>query len=372
MLRSVFRFGTQVAGPAGTRGGATSAGLMRLSAIEQQKRHRSDYQEAEFKRKVTLIPGDGIGPEIAQSVLGVFQAAEVPIEFERFKGDSIDHTLVSSISRNQVVLKGPFLTSVGGKRSRNALLREALEMHVQVVPIKSIPGINTRHDPVDFVVVRENTEGEYVGIEQEVVPGVVQSLKVVTRAASERTARYAFEYARANKRKNVACIHKANIMKMSDGCFLEACRDVAKEYPDIGFRDVIVDNTCMQLTMNPQQFDVLVTPNLYGSIVGNVGTALVGGPGLVAGANFGEHGHAFFEPGARHVGMDIAGKNVANPTAMLKSSIMMLKHMKLEFYAAKIDAALTEVLSSGAVRTRDIGGTASTKEFTKAVIDALG
>eukprot|EP01133_Synstelium_polycarpum_P018080 gene18080-21607_t len=327
-------------------------------------------------RKVTVIPGDGIGPEITSSVMGVFQAAKVPIDWEVFDvsgGQPLSQELIASISRNKVALKGPLYTNIlSGAPSRNMELRKALDLYAHVIPCKMFPGITVRHSDVvvDLVVIRENTQGEYSGLEQTLVPGVVQSLKIITREASTRIARYAFEYARANGRKKVTCIHKANIQKMTDGLFLETCKQVAKEYPDIAFDNMIIDNCCMQLVMKPEQFDVMVTPNLYGNLVTNVGAALIGGPGLAPGANVGERA-AIFEMGAHHVAADIAGQDKVNPTGLLLASAMMLKHMKLDEHADRVEKAVRKVIESRSFMTADLGGSASTKEFTRAVIDQI-
>lgn len=327
---------------------------------------------------MTLIPGDGIGPEITESALGVLGAIGAPVKFETFTsavGDiTQDFSFLASMARNQVCLKGPFRTDYEDHenfKNNNLVLRKALNLYANVVPIKSLPGIQTRHSGIDIVVFRENTEAEYSGLEQEVTPGVVQSLKVVTRNACVRIAEAAFDYARVNKRKRVTAIHKANIQKMSDGLFLESCREVAAKYPQIEYKEMIIDNTCMQLVQNPKQFDIMVTPNLYGNLIVNVGCALVGGPGVIGGINYGLKGEAIFEPGARHVALDIKGAGVANPVGMLLASVMMLRHLELTPYADRIENAILEVLKRGKSLTRDVGGFATTKEFTKAVINRL-
>jgi len=338
------------------------------------------YTSGTQKKKVTLIPGDGIGPEIVSSVMGIFRAANVPIEWEIFdvslkntSGPQISQEVVASISRNKVAVKGPFYTPLlAGAPSRNLELRKALDLYAHVIPCKSFEGVKTRHEgvPIDIVVIRENTQGEYTGLEQELTPGVVQSLKVVTREASLRIARYAFEYAKNEKRKKVTAIHKANIQKLTDGLFLECCREVASEYPEIEFGDMIIDNCCMQLVMRPQQFDVMVTPNLYGNLVTNVVAALVGGPGMTPGANVGER-VAIFESGAHHVASDIAGKDKANPTSILLSATMMLRHIELPQCADVIESAVRNVIAEHKTVTADISGTATTKEFTNSVISKI-
>jgi isocitrate dehydrogenase (NAD+) len=339
-----------------------------------RRTHLTDLPD---KRVVTLIPGDGIGPEISNSVVGVFQAAEVPVTWERFDSDPnqperlLSNSLLASIARNKVALKGPLYTPTAlGLTSRNRELRRALELYAQIVPIKSLPGVITRYSDIDLVIIRENTEGEYIGIEQKVVPGVVQSLKIITREASLRIAEVAFDYAVKNNRKKVSAIHKANIMKLSDGEFLKSCREVAKNYPSITYEEMIIDNCCMQLVMRPTQFDVMLTPNLYGAIVTNVASALIGGPGLIPGINLGKS-EAVFEAGARHVGLDIRGKNKANPVGMLFSSVWLLRHLELFQHAQLIENAVFNVLKHHKAPTADVGGSASTKDFTQAVIDEI-
>jgi isocitrate dehydrogenase (NAD+) len=252
-------------------------------------------------------------------------------------------------------------------------MRQQLDIYASVVLCKSVPGVPTRHRDVDFAIIRENTEGEYSGLEHTSSPGVVESLKIMTRAKCERIARFAFDFAIKNNRKTVTCVHKANIMKLGDGLFLNTCRRVAEEYKDSGikFNDMIVDNTSMQLVARPQQFDVMVMPNLYGSIVSNIGAALVGGPGIVPGANIGRE-FALFEPGCRHVAKDIEGQDVANPTAMVLSSTMLLRHLGLDHHANQIAQATYNVLQEGKVKTRDVGGDAHTSDVTLAIIKALG
>eukprot|EP01103_Thecamoeba_quadrilineata_P002399 TRINITY_DN12361_c0_g1_i1.p1 TRINITY_DN12361_c0_g1~~TRINITY_DN12361_c0_g1_i1.p1 ORF type:complete len:369 (-),score=70.50 TRINITY_DN12361_c0_g1_i1:87-1193(-) len=329
------------------------------------------------KKMVTLIPGDGIGPEITRSVIGVFQAANVPITWERFDSDVshpdrlLSNSLLASIARNRVALKGPLYTPARiGLPSRNRELRKALELYAQIVPVKSLPGVITRYSDIDLVIIRENTEGEYIGLEQMVTPGVVQSLKIITREASLRIAEVAFDYAAKNGRKKVSAIHKANIMKLSDGEFLKSCREVAKKYPNIQYEEMIIDNCCMQLVMRPTQFDVMLTPNLYGAIVTNVASALIGGPGLLSGINIGGS-EAVFEAGARHVGMDIQGKNKANPVGMLLSSVWLLRYLELNSHAEAIETAVHTVLREHKAPTADVGGTATTNDFTQAVIDEI-
>jgi len=345
----------------------TSSGFFRYNAMRNSSSGATNPL-------ITVIDGDGIGPELMDSVTGVLAAADVPVTLQRFSGpEEIDvDELIISLSTNMVGIKGPLHTPAQtAGTSRNLKIRKALGLFANIVPIKNIPGIETRHKDVDFVVVRENTEGEYSGLEHNVAPGVVQSLKVITRASSLRIARYAFQYAQENGRQKVTAIHKANIQKLSDGEFLACCRAVAEEYSGIEYNEMIIDNASMQMVMNPQQFDVVLTPNLYGAILQNIGSGLVGGPGILPGSNVGPRGHAVFESGTRHVGFDISNRNVANPIGSLLTSVMMLRHIKLNSYANKIENAVFDTITEKSVRTKDIGGTSTTREFTKAVIDRL-
>lgn len=261
---------------------------------------------------------------------------------------------------------------IGGHNSWNVAMRQQLDIYASVVLCKTMPGVPTRHEGVDFAIIRENTEGEYAGLEHQSYPGVVENLKVSTRAKADRIARFAFDYALKNGRKRVTCVHKANIMKLGDGLFLNTCRKVAEEYKNAGiaFNDMIVDNTSMQLVAKPQQFDVMVMPNLYGNIVSNIGAALVGGPGVVPGCNIGRE-YALFEPGCRHVGKDIMGRDSANPAAMILSATMMLRHLGLEKQANSIAAAVYDVFAEGKVKTADMGGNSKTTDFTGAVISKV-
>jgi isocitrate dehydrogenase (NAD+) len=328
---------------------------------------------------ITLIPGDGIGPEVTEAVVRILQAGGAPIQWERHDagvtaferiGQSLPPTLLDSISRNRVALKGPVTTPIAeGFTSVNVGLRKALDLYANLRPVRNLPGVKSRFDNVDLVIVRENTEDLYAGLEHVVVPGVVESLKIITAHASTRIARFAFEFARRNGRKRVTAIHKANIMKLGDGLFLESCRAVAREFADITYDERIVDAACMHLVMHPEKLDVLLLPNLYGDIVSDLSAGLVGGLGVVPGANIGEQA-AVFEA-VHGSAPDIANKNLANPTALLLSALMMLEHIGETDRAGRIRAALDRVLSSGRVRTRDLGGTASTTEFTQAICDAL-
>ncbi|HTZ59204.1 MAG TPA: isocitrate/isopropylmalate dehydrogenase family protein [Acidobacteriaceae bacterium] len=332
---------------------------------------------------ITLLAGDGIGPEVTEAVVRILEAAiagsGAKLVWEPFlvgatayekHGEYIPQAVYESIDRNRLALKGPVATPIaGGFSSINVHLRKKYELFANFRPIKNLPGMDTRYPGVDLIIVRENTEGEYVGLEHEVVPGVVESLKVVTEKASTRIAKFAFEYARKFKRHKIHAIHKANIMKMSDGLFLRCAREVAKGYPEITYGEHIVDNTCMQLVMNPYQYDVLLTENLYGDIVSDLCAAFVGGLGLVPGANLGT-GCAIFEA-VHGSAPDIAGKDMANPTALLQSSILMLRYLDEEGTADRIQAALEKVYVEKKTLTRDVGGAAGTKAFTEAVLAAL-
>ncbi|KAG6873772.1 isocitrate dehydrogenase (NAD(+)) idh1 [Termitomyces sp. Mi166 len=332
-------------------------------------------------QSVTLIPGDGIGAEITDSVKEIFDHVNAPIEWEQYdvsgmssSGEALFKQAMESLKRNRVGLKGILFTPISpsGHISWNVAMRQQLDIYASVVLCKSLPGFPTRHSNVDFAIIRENTEGEYSGLEHQSYPGVVESLKVSTRAKAERISRFAFDFALKNNRKKVTCVHKANIMKLGDGLFLNTFRRVAEEYKSSGieFNDMIVDNTSMQLVARPGQFDVMVMPNLYGAIVSNIGAALVGGPGIVPGCNVGRE-YALFEPGCRHVANDIMGTNRANPAAMILSATMMLRHLGLDSIANSIATATFDVINSGKVRTADMGGSATTSEFTSAVIQKL-
>eukprot|EP01125_Pyxidicula_operculata_P021338 TRINITY_DN8165_c0_g1_i1.p1 TRINITY_DN8165_c0_g1~~TRINITY_DN8165_c0_g1_i1.p1 ORF type:complete len:354 (+),score=84.75 TRINITY_DN8165_c0_g1_i1:54-1115(+) len=333
---------------------------------------RTLRQHASGNKIVTVIPGDGVGPEICDSAIGIIQASGAPVSFDIFHSgrtqDTLSGDLLASLSRNEVALKGPLFTPKG-EVSSNQRLRVMFSLYANVVHCKSMDSIKTRHNNIDIVVVRENIEGEYTGMESEIVPGIVQSLKVTTASKSKRIAEFAFNLAKKEGRKKVTAIHKANIMKLTDGLFLEKCREVAKENPSIAYDEMIIDNTCMQLVMKPSQFDVMVTPNLYGHMVSNTIAGLLGGAGLLPGVNYGNR-LAVFES-ARHTAKDLEGKNVANPIGMVLSSIRLLRHVGLDTYADKINNALVSVIDEGKVRTMDIGGTSSTTEFTNAVIKRL-
>src|SRR6202161_1086208 len=329
--------------------------------------------------KVTLIPGDGIGPEVTKATVRILEATGVKFEWETFavgaesfekSGEYIPKDLIESIERTRVGLKGPVTTPVGGGfPSINVALRKKFELYANFRPIRNLPHIPTRYPDVDLIIVRENTESLYSGLEHEVVPGVVESLNIITEKASTRIAKFAFAYARKNQRKKIHAVHKANIMKLSDGLFLRCCRGVAKEYPEITYGEHIVDNTCMQLVMNPYQYDMLVMENLYGDIISDLCAAFVGGLGFVPSANLGDH-CAIFEA-VHGSAPDIAGKNIANPTAVLRSALLMLRHLGEHEAALKIRNAIDEVYRDRSKLTRDVGGTASTSEFADAIIQAM-
>jgi isocitrate dehydrogenase (NAD+) len=332
-----------------------------------------------LRHKITLIPGDGIGPEVTGATISVLRATGFEAEWETFVvgaealsryGDPLPENLIESIKRNKIALKGPVATPIGtGFVSSNVRLRKALDLYANLRPVKSLEGVPSRYEKVDLVVVRENTEDLYSGLEHEVVPGVVESLKIITDRASRRISRFAFEYARREGRKRITAIHKANIMKLSDGLFLRCFREVADDYPEIKADDLIVDNTCMQLVINPNQFDVLLLENLYGDIVSDLCAGLIGGLGVAPGANIGEE-IAVFEA-VHGAAPSIAGRGIANPTALLLSAVLMLKHLEERERAMKVQSALEKVLAEGKVLTRDLGGQATTLQFTDAIIRAL-
>jgi isocitrate dehydrogenase (NAD+) len=328
---------------------------------------------------ITLIPGDGIGPEVTEAVVRILKAAGVAIEweehhagliaFERY-GETLPVALIDSIRRNKVALKGPVTTPIAqGFTSVNVGLRKTLDLYANLRPVWNLPGVDARFQGVDLVIVRENTEDLYAGLEHEVVPGVVESLKIITERASTRIAHFAFQHARRHGRKKVTSIHKANIMKLSDGLFLECVRRAAREYTDIKYDERIVDAACMHLVMHPELFDVLVLPNLYGDIVSDLCAGLVGGLGVVGAANLGTEIGVF--EAVHGSAPDIAGKQLANPTALLLSAVLMLRHIDEGAAADRIMRALGAVLTAAAVRTRDLGGTASTLEFADAVANSL-
>jgi isocitrate dehydrogenase (NAD+) len=332
-----------------------------------------------MKHTITLIPGDGIGPEVTEAVVRILRASGVSIEWEEHvagilaferTGQALPVELIDSIRRNKIALKGPVTTPIGqGFTSVNVGLRKALDLYANLRPVWNLPGIDTRFQGVDLVIVRENTEDLYAGLEHEVVPGVVESLKIITEKASTRIAHFAFQHARKHGRKKVTSIHKANIMKLSDGLFLESVRRAAREYIEITYEERIVDAACMQLVMYPERFDVLVLPNLYGDIVSDLCAGLVGGLGVVGAANLGTDIGVF--EAVHGSAPDIAGRHLANPTALLLSAVLMLHHIDEGAAADRIMQALGAVLTARTVRTRDLGGTASTLEFADAVCQIL-
>ncbi len=323
--------------------------------------------------QITLIPGDGIGPEVADATVRAIDATGVTVEWERVEvGPGALDDVFASLEINRVGLKGPTATPIGGgHQSINVALRKKLGLYTNFRPVRMLPGLKTRYQdlPLDLAIFRENTEDLYSGLEHEVVPGVVESLKIITKVASMKIARAAFEYARREGRKKVTAIHKANIMKMSDGLFLKCCRETASHFPEVEYNELIVDNACMQLVMRPETFDLLVMPNLYGDIISDLAAGLVGGLGIVPGANLGDH-HAIFEA-VHGTAPDIAGKGLANPTALMQSAVLMLAHIGERDASVRLHRAIYAVYAEGADLTGDVGGKASTKEFTDGVIRHL-
>src|SRR6187549_3265652 len=332
-----------------------------------------------MKHTINLVPGDGIGPEIVAATVRVIEATGVDIEWvtqilgsqalEKY-GETLPEASIEAMRRNKVSLKGPIMTPIGkGFTSVNVGLRKALDLYANVRPIKALPNVPCKYPGLDLVVMRENTEDLYAGLEHVVVPGVIESIKIITEKASTRIAQYSFEFARANGRKKVTAVHKANIMKLSDGLFLECFYNVAKNFPEIESDDKIIDNCCMQLVMRPEQFDVLVLENLYGDIVSDLCAGLIGGLGLAPGANIGEQG-AVFEA-VHGSAPDIAGQGIANPTAILMSGIMMLRHLGENEAADHVQKAMLEVFEEGRYLTKDLGGAAKTNEFARAIVEKL-
>ena len=328
-----------------------------------------------MKHNITLIPGDGIGPEVTKPTLEIIDAAGVKVNWQvhaagaealKKHGSTIPKTLMDSFEKNRIALKGPVTTPVGeGFPSVNVELRKTFDLFANLRPIKNLPGVKARYQDVNLIIVRENTEGLYSGIEHEVVPGVMESLKISTEKANTKIAKFAFAYAKKFRRKKVAAVHKANIMKLTDGLFLDCARRIAEKHKNIGFSDIIVDNACLQLVLNPLQFDILLLENLYGDIVSDLAAGLVGGLGVVAGANLGDT-HALFEP-VHGSAPDIKGKGIANPTAMILAAIMMLQHIAEREAAERIFSALETVLKRGDCLTADLGGAATTKKFAEAI-----
>ncbi len=332
-----------------------------------------------MQHTITLIPGDGIGPEVSDAVVRVLAAAGLDIEWDRQDagatafartGDALPPALLESVRRNRLALKGPVATPIaGGFASVNVGLRKALDLYANLRPVINLPGVASRFEQVDLVIVRENTEDLYAGLEHQIVPGVVESLKIITSRASARIAEFAFDYALKNGRRRVTAVHKANIMKHSDGLFLSCTRQAAKNHAGITYDEVIVDAACMHLVMHPERFDVLVMPNLYGDIVSDLCAGLVGGLGVVGSANLGDD-IALFEA-VHGTAPDIAGQNLANPTALLLSALLMLRHIGERSHAERIRQALERVLTERHVRTRDLGGTATTSQYADAICREL-
>ncbi|KAF2885501.1 hypothetical protein ILUMI_20651 [Ignelater luminosus] len=337
------------------------------------------FYSSEIK-KCTIIPGDGIGPEISAAVQKIFSVAQVPIEWESVdvtpvRGPDgkfgIPQAAIDSVNRNKIGLKGPLMTPVGkGHRSLNLALRKEFNLYANVRPCRSLEGYKTLYDHVDVVTIRENTEGEYSGIEHEIVDGVVQSIKLITEDASRRVAEFAFQYTKENKRRKLTAVHKANIMRMSDGLFLRCCREMAEKYPDVKFEEKYLDTVCLNMVQDPTQYDVLVMPNLYGDILSDMCAGLVGGLGLTPSGNIGLSG-ALFES-VHGTAPDIAGQDKANPTALLLSAVMMLRYMGLNDHAVKIENACFETIKEAKYLTGDLGGKAKCSEFTNAICEKIG
>jgi len=368
--------------PTAAAAAANNGGVRLAAAASLHTTSSSRASKNESGRYVcTMIPGDGVGPDLMYSVQDVIKSVGAPLDFEVLNLSEVNQALSApfdavqkSLRKNGVAIKGvinvPEHGRAGELLSVNQEFRNKMDLYANVVNVKSLPGVKSRHQNMDFVVIREQTEGEYSALEHESVPGVVECLKVVTAEKSRRIAKFAFDYATRFGRKKVTAVHKANIMKLGDGLFLRSCSEIAKLYPGIEFESMIVDNTTMQLASNPQQFDVMVMPNLYGNIIDNLAAGLVGGAGLVAGASYSSE-LAVFEPGARHTFDSAVGKNSANPTAILLSSVKLLNHLGLSEHATKIESAVLQVLQDGKVKTRDLGGFASTQQFTAAVINSI-
>jgi isocitrate dehydrogenase (NAD+) len=332
------------------------------------------------KHTITLIPGDGIGPEVTEAAVRVVEAAGVECEWERMEagaevvakyGTPVPDEVIHSILKNRVALKGPITTPVGvGFPSANVTLRKRLNLYANVRPARTIPGVPSRYEHVDLVIIRENSEDLYSGLEHIVVPGVVESLKIITEAASLRIGRYAFSYAKSHGRRKITAVHKANIMKLADGLFLECLRRISREFPEIEYEEMIVDATCMNMVMRPERFDVMVMENLYGDILSDLASGLIGGLGFAGSANIGEGGIALFEA-VHGSAPDIAGRRIANPIALILSAVMMLRHLGEQEAANRIENAVMKVMEAGKVRTRDMGGEATTDQITDAIIAAL-
>ncbi|XP_057880660.1 isocitrate dehydrogenase [NAD] subunit beta, mitochondrial isoform X2 [Melospiza georgiana] len=372
-------------------GRAAAAGLLRAQSLGawralgtsatllQQAQAKCHRAEGTFQ--VTMLPGDGVGPELMHAVKEVFKAGNVPVIFDEHHLSEVQNTaseekldrVVDSMKESKVALIGKIHTPMeykGDLASYDMRLRRKLDLFANVVHVKSLSGYQTRHNNLDLVIIREQTEGEYSSLEHESAKGVIECLKIITRAKSQRIAKFAFDYATKKGRAKVTAVHKANIMKLGDGLFLQCCKEVAELYPKIKFDTMIIDNCCMQLVQNPYQFDVLVMPNLYGNIVDNLAAGLVGGAGVVPGESYSAE-YAVFEMGARHPFAQAVGRNIANPTAMLLSASNMLRHLNLEYHSNMISDAVKKVIKGGKVRTADMGGYSTSMDFTQAVIDAL-
>ncbi|XP_072475935.1 isocitrate dehydrogenase [NAD] subunit beta, mitochondrial isoform X1 [Notamacropus eugenii] len=358
-------------------------GLITTAATRAAPRSAVDDVKVEGAFPVTMLPGDGVGPELMHAVKEVFKAASVPVEFQEHHLSEVQNMaseekleeVLSSMKENKVAIIGKIHTPMdteykGDLASYDMRLRRKLDLFANVVHVKSLPGYKTRHNNLDLVIIREQTEGEYSSLEHESARGVIECLKIVTRAKSQRIAKFAFDYATKKGRGKVTAVHKANIMKLGDGLFLQCCEEVAELYPRIKFETMIIDNCCMQLVQNPYQFDVLVMPNLYGNIIDNLAAGLVGGAGVVPGESYSAE-YAVFETGARHPFAQAVGRNIANPTAMLLSASNMLRHLNLEFHSNMIAEAVKKVIKVGKVRTRDMGGYSTTSDFIKSVISHL-
>ncbi|KAJ1211783.1 hypothetical protein NDU88_007137 [Pleurodeles waltl] len=356
--------------------------LATSSSLQHPIRKQAEGVKTEGAFHVTMLPGDGVGPELMHSVKEVFKAADVPVVFDEFHLSEVQNTasdskleeVLDSMKANRVAIKGKIHTPMENKgelTSYEMKLRRKLDLFANVVHVNSLPGYKTRHNNLDLVIIREQTEGEYSSLEHESADGVIECLKIITRVKSNRIAKFAFDYATKKGRSKVTAVHKANIMKLGDGLFLQCCRDVAELYPKIHFETMIIDNCCMQLVQNPYQFDVLVMPNLYGNIIDNLAAGLVGGAGVVPGESYSAE-YAVFETGARHPFAQAVGRNIANPTAMLLSASNMLRHLNLEYHSKLILEAVRKVIKVGKVRTRDMGGYSTTSDFMNAVVDNLG
>ncbi|XP_051823276.1 isocitrate dehydrogenase [NAD] subunit beta, mitochondrial [Antechinus flavipes] len=358
-------------------------GLITTAAARASPRSAVDDVKVEGAFPVTMLPGDGVGPELMHAVKEVFKAANVPVEFQEHHLSEVQNMaseekleqVLSSMKENKVAIIGKIHTPMdteykGDLASYDMRLRRKLDLFANVVHVKSLPGYKTRHNNLDLVIIREQTEGEYSSLEHESARGVIECLKIVTRAKSQRIAKFAFDYATKKGRGKVTAVHKANIMKLGDGLFLQCCEEVAELYPKIKFETMIIDNCCMQLVQNPYQFDVLVMPNLYGNIIDNLAAGLVGGAGVVPGESYSAE-YAVFETGARHPFAQAVGRNIANPTAMLLSSSNMLRHLNLEYHSNMIAEAVKKVIKAGKVRTPDMGGYATCRDFTQAIISSL-